>query len=1297
MDDAHDAGGVVVHEVYIHAVVIAGGHKAAGLGIALCLGGIGHLPVGQVDDGDVVAAVGCELSLRTGHAHVGASVADHGGGGAHTAQRHRLAGAAVDLAVRAHDLAVHRAALAGEEDAAARLIIGHVGPQVAGVGRLGIRQLAGALVEDQQLAGVVRIAAVPVIGGDHHVFVVGVGPRPVEAAVVGAAPQGDLGLRLAVGFLIVRRQAHEVGRAALAPPESHVHAAVGVGDGGVGLAAQRVGVDPQGLQRIGAERLHPPVLQAHEDHAVAVGGRDDGEVGGVLHGLGDQRLAGGGVQLQDVGARVGVHIAVHEDGAAHGAAVKAAAAGAVPQQLHIVLLRVGPDGGPDGGDGHILVVAAEAGPRGVISGKIAGRHLLQIQLQHAVAQQVLRQRIADGHVALGRHLEAVVSVAPQFVGSAGVGSHQVCTLIHADVGIRHIGDDSGGECGYLLHREGIGGAEGAVLRVGHGDGELAVRQLVQRDLPVLQRGAVRHRFALVQGGGDGGRQARQIVRRLDAVCKGQGVECPRQLRAAVAEADAAQRGQDLHMKGIHRLLAAAAGGRCHGEGHGVVAQVHAVAVVDVLAGLIHHVRTGRDGAGPRGGGGGHGRAGLGGHRPEIVAVPAVRVEGAALCGVIVVYGVVAGGDILLEVLRPHQRQAVQIIVPSHVARRLHLHPQGAEAVGAGCRRHRHGIALPVDAVLGRHRERHGALGEVQRAVRRFRRGPGTDAGDHLDLCQIGAVGQHPGVAAVGGDGGHAVDRHALELAGVVQQLLILLIDRHPPLAGDIPELPRGAVQRHMGVAVQLVQELLLLHIGQLHGHGAVADVHAAHCRQQADVLIVVAAEVCLGGGFIRTAMHKAHQVARHRLRLLRAVLHGAGVVAVVNAHLQGVVVAGAVLAHQAAHLRLLHLHGAQVVAVLHDALGIAGQTAGPLPGLHGAVVGAAHHDAHGFLLGAAIAADLAHHAAGLTAGHHASVVGAADHHPRHARDAAGAIAAGAAEAAGVGVGLDAAVVGAVDEGVALRRQTAHAGIRDLTGGTGGIHRGVAGAVDEGGPCGAADEAAHIGAGGDGAALVQRQVLDDRAFGQQAEQTVILAGGILEHEVLDTEAVAVVDTVKGPARAAGAGGVADGHPRVVLEAGQVDVGGLPEVDALRFQCAVVDLLRQRFQRLGAGDQVGTGLGAGALQDVVAPRLRGQQAQRHDQRDGQRQQPVRSLGVQVLFPPHVFSLKRRGAEPRVLYRCAAGRLGPAGKRYGTERAGTLSIPYGKQAAFAGRLGLTGDVRSFRIKNAGAPFRSHQRLIG
>ena len=43
---------------------------------------------------------------------------------------------------------------------------------------------------------------------------------------------------------------------------------------------------------------------------------------------------------------------------------------------------------------------------------------------------------------------------------------------------------------------------------------------------------------------------------------------------------------------------------------------------------------------------------------------------------------------------------------------------------------------------------------------------------------------------------------------------------------------------------------------------------------------------------------------------------------------------------------------------------------------------------------------------------------------------------------------------------------------------------------------------------------------------------------------------------------------------------------------------------------------------------------------------------------------------------------------------ERAGTLSIPYGKQAAFAGRLGLTGDVRSFRIKNAD---RSPSEAIG
>lgn len=48
---------------------------------------------------------------------------------------------------------------------------------------------------------------------------------------------------------------------------------------------------------------------------------------------------------------------------------------------------------------------------------------------------------------------------------------------------------------------------------------------------------------------------------------------------------------------------------------------------------------------------------------------------------------------------------------------------------------------------------------------------------------------------------------------------------------------------------------------------------------------------------------------------------------------------------------------------------------------------------------------------------------------------------------------------------------------------------------------------------------------------------------------------------------------------------------------------------------------------------------------------------------------------------------------------EGAGTLSIPYGKQAAFAGRLGLTGDVRrgcSVR-KRRSPPFRAASGMAG
>ena len=84
VDHAHDAGGVVIHEVDVHAAILGvGGQQAAGLGITLSGGGVCHAPAVQIQHRDVVAAVGGELAVAR-HANIGAVVIHHGGGGAHT-------------------------------------------------------------------------------------------------------------------------------------------------------------------------------------------------------------------------------------------------------------------------------------------------------------------------------------------------------------------------------------------------------------------------------------------------------------------------------------------------------------------------------------------------------------------------------------------------------------------------------------------------------------------------------------------------------------------------------------------------------------------------------------------------------------------------------------------------------------------------------------------------------------------------------------------------------------------------------------------------------------------------------------------------------------------------------------------------------------------------------------------------------------------------------------------------------------------------------------------------------------
>ena len=122
----------------------------------------------------------------------------------------------------------------------------------------------------------------------------------------------------------------------LAYPKTGVDVAIVIDNRAVGLTADGVPIDPQGVQGIGVERLDRAVRQAHENHAVGVGGRVDGEAGVVIHGLINENFAGDSIHLVNAGAGVGVDGTVHQNGAAAGVHIVAGSNGGSPVQLGIL-------------------------------------------------------------------------------------------------------------------------------------------------------------------------------------------------------------------------------------------------------------------------------------------------------------------------------------------------------------------------------------------------------------------------------------------------------------------------------------------------------------------------------------------------------------------------------------------------------------------------------------------------------------------------------------------------------------------------------------------------------------------------------------------------------------------------------------------------------------------------------------------------------------------------------------------------------------------------------------------------
>ncbi len=293
---------------------------------------------------------------------------------------------------------------------------------------------------------VAGIAALAIVRADDQRIADNHAAGPVAAAGNGLAPHQAAVLNV---------HADDVGVLRLTVPEAGVDLAVGIGDRRKGLASQRIFEDPHGFQGIHIERFEHAAAQRADDQALRV---DRGRVavaGGSAHGAGLQDLAGLQVQLVK-------HRAAHDDQGVIRDDLHAGSRGPAGAQLGRPLQHggIGGGGGRRVGDGHVVVIAAEIGPvgllrhdhgadrrdQGCVAGCRLGRHVIGA-----------RFREGDGHRAVGAGGEGAVLQR---------GVHAGVQIVHTHDGVLHRRLDQvpGGIIAPAVQRQGDGSAQRAVFR-----------------------------------------------------------------------------------------------------------------------------------------------------------------------------------------------------------------------------------------------------------------------------------------------------------------------------------------------------------------------------------------------------------------------------------------------------------------------------------------------------------------------------------------------------------------------------------------------------------------------------------------------------------------------------------------------------------------------------------------------------------------------------------------------------------------------------------------------------------------
>ena len=535
--------GQVNVDIALLLVGVGGCHHGRGLGVALDVIDIGlrhGAVVVQVKDGDAVAGEVPELA-GTGNANVDSVIEHRGGAGGH--------GVLIPFGVlkyhgvKINDFArgpiqlgvAHDAALGGEEKPVGIGLIGDVGADVSPDAVVGVHQLTGKPVEDQEAGGLGGVASLPVVGTHQDILLRGIGSGPVETAGSGIGPGGDLALVRPSGVFIRHRQADKVGVSGLAVPEAHIDVSVLVGDRAVGLAAQRIGVDPQGFQGLGVEGLHL-AGQGHEDHAVAVGGRDDAKAAGTGHGPLQLHLTSVPIHPLDGAAHNDNQVAVHQDGGI-GCGSPAGAPLGGPQQLRI--LRGIGGSGPRNAQVVLSPEAAPLGIDGLVNGLIDWR-LLQGNLNGAGFGQIEAVLLTD--VAILGHGVGIVIAGHQGVNAVFWPEPLAEAVLEMHNGVLRCHIKRNGNLSNLVDSDFIGVLIAARIHNLHQNHILAVLQGNHVALAAIVGDGV----AVVSGGGLNGDGAH---RGGGGVGQGVGTE-------ALMKGDALQgqrRQGGLHPNNLHRI------------------------------------------------------------------------------------------------------------------------------------------------------------------------------------------------------------------------------------------------------------------------------------------------------------------------------------------------------------------------------------------------------------------------------------------------------------------------------------------------------------------------------------------------------------------------------------------------------------------------------------------------------------------------------------------------------------------------------------------------------------------------